>query len=114
MLALGSYVEDLKDLPASGLGRYLDHVESSDGSCLVWYTPTEIGRLRITPLREHKDKCVPVAKDLANAVSHAHHNLRGRVVMCDKRVWFRDDTHQWHVDKERVLVLVANAVGTLS
>ena len=60
MLALGSYVEDLKDLPASGLGGYLDHVESNHGSCLVQYTPTEIGRLRITPMRKFKDEYVPV------------------------------------------------------
>ena len=60
MLALGYYVEDLKDLPASGLGGYLDHVESNHGSCLVQYTPTEIGRLRITPMRKVKDEYVPV------------------------------------------------------
>jgi hypothetical protein len=33
-----------------------------------------------------------------------------RIVRCDDRVWFRDDTHQWHADEKRVLVLLANAV----
>ena len=63
------------------------------------------------PHPAYKQTCL--VDDMTDCYQHAHNLLEGRLVQCDKRVWFRDESYQWHSGKDDVLVLLANAVSQM-
>jgi len=58
-----------------------------------------------------KELCA--ATDMTDCVEHAYRILKGRIVRCDKRVWFRDAAYQWHSEKDDVIRLIAAEVSVM-
>ena len=48
--------------------------------------------------------------DMSSCIQHAREQLTGRIVRCNGRVWFRDETFMWHSAEKEVLRVIANAI----
>eukprot|EP01043_Picozoa_sp_COSAG02_P057236 COSAG02_NODE_6913_length_3291_cov_48.607143_1_plen_213_part_10 len=54
-----------------------------------------------------------VAPDTVSATDFVHEQIAGRLVRCDDRVFFRDDTHRWYSDQRAAQRYITDAVSRL-
>jgi hypothetical protein len=53
-----------------------------------------------------------ICRDMNACTTHCHEALEGRIVRCDGRVWYRDDSYMWHTGDD-VLRLLANKISDM-